>query len=60
MNALTLTKHGQGRFWAVADPSGELACACVYNRGATKVARHSSLATPPGAAWLREELPGIG
>jgi len=38
--ALTVSRYGRTRFWAVTDPAGELVCVCVYKKGAQAVASH--------------------
>ncbi|MCL4181787.1 MAG: hypothetical protein KJ072_29135 [Verrucomicrobia bacterium] len=57
MSAVTVTKHGRTRFWAVRDGGGDLICVCVYKRGAIEVARRLTSAPPLGDCYLRETPP---
>ena len=57
MSAVTVTKHGRTRFWAVRDGGGDLICVCVYKRGAIEVARRLSLEVTTGDCYLRESPP---
>jgi hypothetical protein len=57
MSAVTVTKHGRTRFWAVRDGDGELICVCVYKRGAIEVARRLTSVPPLADCYLRETPP---
>jgi len=52
VSPFTVTRYGQGRFWAVRDSAGELVCVCVYKRGAQEVIRR--LANLASANQLQE------
>jgi len=55
VDAITVTKHGRTRFWAVWDAAGDLICVCVYKRGAYEVARRlTAPAEIPGAYLLHD------
>ncbi|HOW68822.1 MAG TPA: hypothetical protein P5186_29380 [Candidatus Paceibacterota bacterium] len=67
MSQFTVTRYGQGRFWAVRDTTGELVCVCVYKRGAVEVIRRlanlasaNQLQEPPSAyktaLWMPKTL----
>jgi hypothetical protein len=57
VSAVTVTKHGRTRFWAVREGDGDLICVCVYKRGAIEVARRLTSAPPLGDCYLRETPP---
>jgi hypothetical protein len=59
MSAVSVTKHGRTRFWAVRDVGGDLICVCVYKRGAIEVARRLTLDSTSNAYYLRENPPEI-
>jgi hypothetical protein len=44
---MTIRKYG-GRYWALYDDAGELACVCVYRKSAAEVLRRlQQRPTPP-------------